>query len=181
MRIAFVYWGYENAGSMLDLRGYTRAAKAMGHEVIVYGPKEWAFALDYSKDLAGVDGLAAELAPLVRLEHRHVDGKKEIAAFAGEAVAGIENQGDVVLFERVIERLQRLVERIAGEIVGGRHLEAQVGKRLRHGVRVGDGLLQGRQRLVGVVADDKRATLAGAGAGGLDGRQRFELRPERVE
>lgn len=57
MKIAFVYWGYENAGSMLDLRGYTRAAKAMGHEVIVYGPPEWAFALDYSKDLANVDAL----------------------------------------------------------------------------------------------------------------------------
>ena len=52
MKIVFVYWGYENAGSMLDLRGYTRAAKAMGHEVIVYGPPDAAFALDYSKDLS---------------------------------------------------------------------------------------------------------------------------------
>jgi glycosyltransferase involved in cell wall biosynthesis len=57
MKIVFVYWGYENAGSMLDLRGYTRAAKAMGHEVVVYGPPEWAFALDYSKDLSGADAL----------------------------------------------------------------------------------------------------------------------------
>ena len=24
MKLAFVYWGYENAGSMLDLRGYAR-------------------------------------------------------------------------------------------------------------------------------------------------------------
>lgn len=57
MKIVFVYWGYENAGSMLDLRGYTRAAKAMGHEVLIYGPPEWAFALDYSKDLSNVDAL----------------------------------------------------------------------------------------------------------------------------
>lgn len=57
MKIVFVYWGYENAGSMLDLRGYTRAAKAMGHEVLVYGPSEWAFALDYSKDLSNADAL----------------------------------------------------------------------------------------------------------------------------
>lgn len=57
MKIVFVYWGYENAGSMLDLRGYTRAARAMGHEVLVYGPPEWAFALDYSKDLSDVDAL----------------------------------------------------------------------------------------------------------------------------
>jgi hypothetical protein len=57
MKIAFVYYGYENAGSMLDLRGYTRAAMAMGHEVIVYGPPEWAFALNYSKDLTNADAL----------------------------------------------------------------------------------------------------------------------------
>lgn len=57
MKIVFVYWGYENAGSMLDLRGYTRAAKAMGHEVIIYGPPEWAFALDYSKDLSDADAV----------------------------------------------------------------------------------------------------------------------------
>lgn len=57
MKIVFVYWGYENAGSMLDLRGYTRAAKAMGHEVVVYGPPEWASGLDYSKVLSGADAL----------------------------------------------------------------------------------------------------------------------------
>ncbi len=57
MRLAFVYWGYENAGSMLDLRGYARAAREMGHEMVVYGPPNPAFALDYSKRLADVDAL----------------------------------------------------------------------------------------------------------------------------
>src|SRR5262245_20849245 len=57
MKLAFVYWGYENAGSMLDLRGYARAARAMGHEMMVYGPSNPAFALDYSQSLAGVDAL----------------------------------------------------------------------------------------------------------------------------
>jgi glycosyltransferase involved in cell wall biosynthesis len=56
MKLVFVYWGYENAGSMLDLRGYARAAKALGHEMIVYGPPNPKFALDYSQDL---DGAAA--------------------------------------------------------------------------------------------------------------------------
>ena len=46
MKLVFVYWGYENAGSMLDLRGYTRAAQAMGHEVTVYGPPNPVFALE---------------------------------------------------------------------------------------------------------------------------------------
>ena len=30
MKLVFVYWGYENAGSMLDLRGYARAAAGHG-------------------------------------------------------------------------------------------------------------------------------------------------------
>lgn len=55
MKIVFVYWGYENAGSMLDLRGYTRAARKLGHEVSIYGPA--AFALDYSIDLSGADAV----------------------------------------------------------------------------------------------------------------------------
>jgi len=57
MKIVFVYWGYENAGSMLDLRGYARAARAMGHEVTIYGPPNVGFALDYSLDLSGADAV----------------------------------------------------------------------------------------------------------------------------
>ena len=65
MKLVFVYWGYENAGSMLDLRGYARAARAMGHEVTVYGPPNPKFALDYSQYLAGAD--AVDLR--VRMDH----------------------------------------------------------------------------------------------------------------
>ena len=57
MKLVFVYWGYENAGSMLDLRGYARAARTMGHEVTVYGPPNPKFALDYSQDLDGADAV----------------------------------------------------------------------------------------------------------------------------
>jgi hypothetical protein len=57
MKLVFVYWGYENAGSMLDLRGYARAAQAMGHEVTIYGPANPVFALNYSQDLAGADAV----------------------------------------------------------------------------------------------------------------------------
>ena len=57
MKLVFVYWGYENAGSMLDLRGYARVARAMGHEVTVYGPPNPAFALDYSQYLTGADAV----------------------------------------------------------------------------------------------------------------------------
>ncbi len=57
MKLVFVYWGYENAGSMLDLRGYMRAAREMGHQVTVYGPPNSYKALDYSQDLSGADAV----------------------------------------------------------------------------------------------------------------------------
>jgi hypothetical protein len=57
MRIVFVYWGYENAGSMLDLVGYARVAKAMGHQVALYGPPGPKFGLDYSRELNETDAL----------------------------------------------------------------------------------------------------------------------------
>ena len=57
MKLVFVYWGYENAGSMLDLKGYARAAQTMGHEVKIYGPPNPAFGLDYSQDLTGADAI----------------------------------------------------------------------------------------------------------------------------
>ncbi len=57
MKLVFVYWGYENAGSMLDLRGYARAARGLGHEVTVYGPPNDYFKLDYSQDLSRADAV----------------------------------------------------------------------------------------------------------------------------
>jgi hypothetical protein len=68
MKLVFVYWGFENAGSMLDLRGYARAAKDMGHEVTVYGPPGHAFALDYSQDLTGTDGVVFVFEWTTRLQ-----------------------------------------------------------------------------------------------------------------
>ena len=38
MKLVFVYWGFENAGSMLDLKGYARAAQAAGHQVLSIAP-----------------------------------------------------------------------------------------------------------------------------------------------
>jgi hypothetical protein len=57
MKLVFVYWGYDNAGSMLDLRGYARVAHAMGHEITIYGPPNPVFALNYSKQLSDADAV----------------------------------------------------------------------------------------------------------------------------
>ena len=55
MKIVFVYWGYENAGSMLDLVGYARVAQTMGHQVALYGPPGPKFGLDYSRRIDDAD------------------------------------------------------------------------------------------------------------------------------
>lgn len=57
MKIVFVYYAYENQGSSLDLKGYARAARAMGHEAVVYGWPNPKIALDYTPDLAGADAV----------------------------------------------------------------------------------------------------------------------------
>jgi glycosyltransferase involved in cell wall biosynthesis len=57
MKIVFVYYAYENQGSSLDLRGYARAAREMGHEAIVYGVPNAKIALNYSTDVAGADAV----------------------------------------------------------------------------------------------------------------------------
>jgi len=38
MRLMFVYWPLETAGSWRDLQHYTLAARELGHEVVLYGP-----------------------------------------------------------------------------------------------------------------------------------------------
>ena len=37
MRLMFVYWPFEDQGSGLVIQGYSEAARALGHEVVVYG------------------------------------------------------------------------------------------------------------------------------------------------
>jgi glycosyltransferase involved in cell wall biosynthesis len=57
MKLVFVYYAYENQGSSLDLQGYARAAREMGHEATVYGWPNPKIPLDYSIELAGADAV----------------------------------------------------------------------------------------------------------------------------
>jgi hypothetical protein len=57
MKLVFVYYAYENQGSELDLQGYARAAREMGHEATVYGWPNPKIPLDYSMDLKGADAV----------------------------------------------------------------------------------------------------------------------------
>src|SRR6266849_3486926 len=57
MRIMLVYWAFEDQGSGLLINGYTRAAREMGHEVVVYGRPIPNIPLNYSMDVQSADAL----------------------------------------------------------------------------------------------------------------------------
>jgi glycosyltransferase involved in cell wall biosynthesis len=53
----FIYWAFEDQGSGLLIQGYTRAARALGHEVAVYGRPNPKIPLNYSLDVASADAV----------------------------------------------------------------------------------------------------------------------------
>lgn len=62
MRLIFVYWAFEDQGSGLVIQGYTEAARALGHEVVVYGcwrlgKENPTIPLNYSLDVASADAV----------------------------------------------------------------------------------------------------------------------------
>src|SRR5262245_41997161 len=57
MRLMFIYWAFEDQGSGLLIQGYTDAARALGHEVVVYGRPNPKIPLNYSLDVTAADAL----------------------------------------------------------------------------------------------------------------------------
>jgi hypothetical protein len=57
MRLMFVYWAFEDQGSGLLIQGYSRAARALGHEVAVYGRPDPKIPLNYSLDVGSADAV----------------------------------------------------------------------------------------------------------------------------
>lgn len=57
MRLMFVYWAFEDQGSGLVIQGYTQAARALGHEVAVYGRPNPRIPLNYSMDIDSADAI----------------------------------------------------------------------------------------------------------------------------
>jgi hypothetical protein len=57
MRLMFVYWAFEDQGSGLLIQGYTRAARELGHEVVVYGRPNPKIPLNYSLDIESADAV----------------------------------------------------------------------------------------------------------------------------
>ena len=57
MRLIFVHYVYEDRGSAQDLHNYAEVAKAMGHEVVVYGPSDGKSSFHYSLDIRSADAV----------------------------------------------------------------------------------------------------------------------------
>jgi hypothetical protein len=53
----FVHYVIEDRGSAQDMHNYVQVAKAMGHEVTVYGPSNPTSAFKYSRDVSAVDAV----------------------------------------------------------------------------------------------------------------------------
>jgi len=57
MRLIFVHYVYEDRGSAQDLHNYAEIAKALGHEVVVYGPPDGKSSFRYSLDIRSDDAV----------------------------------------------------------------------------------------------------------------------------
>src|SRR5262245_57797218 len=69
MRLMFVYYAYADQGSGLVLQGYSAAARALGHEVAVYGKANPRIPLNYSLDLGSADAVVFLFEWTTCLEH----------------------------------------------------------------------------------------------------------------
>src|SRR5262245_2401613 len=57
MRLVFVHYVVEDRGSAQDMYYYARAAREMGHEVVLYGPPNPVSSFNYSRDLGAADAV----------------------------------------------------------------------------------------------------------------------------
>ena len=69
MRLMFYYYVIEDAGSAQDIRNYTKAAKALGHELAVYGPKNGSSKFPYSLDIDLADAVIFIFEWTTQLRH----------------------------------------------------------------------------------------------------------------
>ena len=57
MRLMFVYWQPEDAGSAQTIHKYSEAAKRLGHEVVLYAPEDERSQFDCSLDIEAADAV----------------------------------------------------------------------------------------------------------------------------
>src|SRR5438105_1541463 len=57
MRLMFVYYIAEDAGSAQDIHNYQRVAQELGHEIVLYGPTCGCGSFDFSNDIESADAV----------------------------------------------------------------------------------------------------------------------------
>jgi glycosyltransferase involved in cell wall biosynthesis len=71
MRLMFVYWQLEDAGSAQTIANYARAAPELGHEVVLYGPDDDRGAVTCSSDVGAADVVIFLLEWNIYLHQNH--------------------------------------------------------------------------------------------------------------
>ena len=112
-------------------------------------------------DAVGEDRGVAHQLFLAFGRRRHVGRQQEILAGDFKAVAGKEEERGVAGLDRLVERQQRLAERLPVLVLRHHHREAELLERIAHGAGVVDRLQQLGHVPVVVVADDQRNALFG--------------------
>ena len=69
MRLMFVYWDLDNAGSAQTIYHYSKAAKALGHEVVLHAPVRERSRLERSTDVESADAVIFLLEWNIYLHH----------------------------------------------------------------------------------------------------------------
>jgi hypothetical protein len=81
VRLVFVNWTFENHGSAQDLHNYTQVARALGHEVVLYGPPRAAPPFAYSLDVGAGDAVVFVFEFTTYLQY---GGRLDLVRLAGK-------------------------------------------------------------------------------------------------
>src|SRR5262249_60591669 len=128
MKLMFVYWAFEDQGSGLLIQGYTEAARALGHEVVVYGRPNPKIPLNYSLAVGSAEAvvfifewttqlLQGDALDLVRLLRKVPRARRVILDGDGNyndvvSVGGDYNHRDEAARRRWIEVCDSLTDKI---------------------------------------------------------------------
>jgi hypothetical protein len=128
MRLMFVYYIMKDAGSAQDIHYYTEEARALGHEVVLYGPPDNDLGFNCSRDVDSADAVVfifewttqlryGDELDLLRLMHKVPRGRRIVIDCDGNYndalnVGGDYNHRDAEGSRRWIDSCDSLADRI---------------------------------------------------------------------
>ena len=131
------------------------------------------------RKVVGEEGFVLDDFFLARRRFRNIDRQQVVAAIDGEAVAGIEHDDDVVLFDAVFEFDDGAAHRPAADVFGLHHLEAERLQPRRHRARVVAGFGEIGDVVIAVVADDEGDAAGVRASAVTSGQQQGQRRKRR--